>query len=78
MPIYQFYSSKDASAISHEEYGKIHQLIADNARETTSIAMMTSSNGNSFRVTGPLWGASTGHRWIESKPMVACHLLEFN
>ena len=20
-----------------------------------------------FRVTGPLWGASTGHRWIPSK-----------
>ena len=26
--------------------------------------MMMSSNGNSFRVTGPLWGKSTGHRWI--------------
>ena len=26
--------------------------------------MMTSSNGNIFRVTGPLWGESTGHRWI--------------
>ena len=25
---------------------------------------MTSSNGNIFRVTGPLWGESTGHRWI--------------
>ena len=25
---------------------------------------MTSSNGNNFRVTGPLWGKSTGHRWI--------------
>ena len=25
---------------------------------------MTSSNGNRFRVTGPLWGESTGHRWI--------------
>ena len=24
----------------------------------------TSSNGNIFRVTGPLWGESTGHRWI--------------
>ena len=23
--------------------------------------MMTSSNGNMFRVTGPLWGESTGH-----------------
>ena len=26
--------------------------------------MMTSSNGNIFRITGPLWGESTGHRWI--------------
>ena len=26
--------------------------------------MMTSSNGNIFRVIGPLWGESTGHRWI--------------
>ena len=26
--------------------------------------MMTSSNGNIFRVTGPLCGGFTGHRWI--------------
>ena len=26
--------------------------------------MMTSWNSNIFRVTGPLWGESTGHRWI--------------
>ena len=26
--------------------------------------MMTSSNGNIFRVTGPLWGESIGYRWI--------------
>ena len=25
--------------------------------------MMTSSNGNILRDTGPLWGESTGHRW---------------
>ena len=25
---------------------------------------MTSSNGNIFRVTGPLCGEITGHRWI--------------
>ena len=30
----------------------------------TEFHMMTSSNGNIFRVTGPLWGESTGHRWI--------------
>ena len=31
---------------------------------TIVLCMMTSSNGNIFRVTGPLWGESTGHRWI--------------
>ena len=29
-----------------------------------SCSMITSSNRNSFRVTGPLWGETTGHRWI--------------
>ena len=29
--------------------------------------LLTSSNGNIFRVTGPLWGESTGHRWIPLK-----------
>ena len=28
------------------------------------LNMMTSSDGNVFRVTGPLWGEFTGHRWI--------------
>ena len=28
------------------------------------LHMMTSSNGNIFRVTGPLCGEFTGHRWI--------------
>ena len=28
------------------------------------LIMMTSSNGNIFRVTGPLCGEVTGHRWI--------------
>ena len=26
--------------------------------------MMTSSDGNIFRITGPLWSKYTGHRWI--------------
>ena len=28
------------------------------------VLMMTSSNGNIFCVTGPLWGESTGNCWI--------------
>ena len=31
---------------------------------TTVLIMMMSSNGNIFRVTGPLCGEFTGHRWI--------------
>ena len=35
-----------------------------NTIQIEELDMMTSSNGNIFRVTGPLWGESTGHRWI--------------
>ena len=31
---------------------------------TFTVYMITSSNGNIFRVTGPLCGDFTGHRWI--------------
>ena len=31
---------------------------------TLNTIMMTSSNGNIFRVTGPLWGEYTGHQRI--------------
>ena len=31
------------------------------------LAMMTSSNENIFRVTCPLWGEYTGHRWVPSR-----------
>ena len=33
-------------------------------RDIASFGMMTSSNGNIFRVTGHLCGEFTGHRWI--------------
>ena len=33
-------------------------------REYDGQGKMTSSNGNIFRVTGPLCGEFTGHRWI--------------
>ena len=33
-------------------------------RERKPVHMMTSSSGNIFRVTGPLCGKFTGHRWI--------------
>ena len=33
-------------------------------RNDKTVFMMTSSNGNIFRVTGPLWGEFTGHLLI--------------
>ena len=33
-------------------------------KRATILLMMTSSNGNIFRFTGPLCGEFTGHRWI--------------
>ena len=34
------------------------------AGANTGFSMMTSSNGNIFRITAPLCGEFTGHRWI--------------
>ena len=39
--------------------------------------MMTSSNGNTFRVTGPLCGEFTGHRWIPLKRPVTRNFTVF-
>ena len=36
-------------------------------KRRNQISMMTSSNWNIFRVTGPLFGEFTGHRWIPSQ-----------
>ena len=38
-------------------------LPSDSHQITAQSNMMTSSNGNIFRVTGPLYGEFTGHRW---------------
>ena len=32
--------------------------------EPVAKIVMTSSNGNIFRITDPLWGEFTYHRWI--------------
>ena len=39
---------------------RIHRWLWKDAK---NWSMMTSSNGNIFRVTGPLCGEFTGHRW---------------
>ena len=43
----------------------------------TDVSMMTSSNGNIFRITDPLWGESTGHRWIPLTKASGADLLCF-
>ena len=40
--------------------------------------IMTSSNGNIFRVTGHLWGESTGDRWIPLTKASNAHLWYFS
>ena len=60
----------------HAEFRTLYKLIHHSSRaympcdqnslETTGFMMM-SSNGNIFRVTGPLWRESTGHRWFSSQ-----------
>ena len=41
--------------------------ISHSPSRNKACSMMTSSNGNFFRDTGPLWGESTGHRWFPSQ-----------
>ena len=39
--------------------------------------MMTYSNGDIFRVTGPLWGESTGHLWFPLTKAIDAELQSF-
>ena len=45
-------------------HGKPVQYTSRHMPIDSRTFMMTSSNGNIFRVTGPLCGKFTGHRWI--------------
>ena len=56
----EFFSQRISGAKKH-----FHGLISSWCRNRTMITdMMTSSNGNIFRVMGPLCGEFTGPRWI--------------
>ena len=46
---------------------RIMTSLAPSAANQIVESMMTSSNGNIFRVTGPLCGEFTGNRWIPHK-----------
>ena len=57
----------DASDATMREVGKMDQYLPitkHNNRGPYAYFMMTSPNGNIFRVTVPLGGEFTGHRWI--------------
>ena len=51
-------SRDETMLLTHRPNRLIHQTCNKN------YDMMTSSNRSIFHVTGPLWGDSTGHRWI--------------
>ena len=42
------------------------RLVCLHGHTTLVVLMMTSSNGNILRVTGPLCGEFPGHRWLNS------------
>ena len=43
---------------------KLNQDLRSLTESTSTIIMMTSSNGSFFRVIGPLWEEFINHRWI--------------
>ena len=56
--------------LAWRSHGKIMELFSEIFVGTLMggfVFMMTSSNGNIFRVTDPLCGEFTGHRWIPSQ-----------
>ena len=53
--------------------GHVHIIL-----EAAALDMMTSSNGNIFRVTGHLCGEFTGHRWISQHKGQWCGALMFS
>ena len=53
-------------------------LLFETRGANSNTYMMTSSNGNTFRVTGPLCGEFTGHRWIPRTKSQWCGTLMFS
>ena len=48
-----------------ESYKKMMEVVEALVKIAKILeCMITSSNGNIFRVTGPLCGKFTGHRWL--------------
>ena len=49
--------------LKHKWHGNIDRKLKA-IQNGYDLGMMTSLNGNIFRVIGPLWGEFTGHWWI--------------
>ena len=62
----KYYGSTIQTSSSHYQWQNAYQLLIQlrTLSVDTNRNMMTSSNGNIFRVTGPLFGEFTGRRWI--------------
>ena len=56
--------SPDKGPVMRKVFPWRHMIIYQVCTEVSGKFMMTSSKRNIFRVTGPLWGEFTGHRWI--------------
>ena len=63
------YDDRYANHLYHHKYKSYnnhYDVIILSPRYCYRRPMLTSSNGNNFGVTGPLWGESTCHRWVDS------------
>ena len=66
-------------SFTYFENSTMHILIVTFNMWTFNHAMMTSSNGNLFRVIGPLCGEFTGHCWIPlTKPVTRSFYVFFH
>ena len=65
---------------NYNQFGMVYPMKCTCSCVRLPFIMMTSSNGNIFRVTGPLFGEFIGHRWISltkaSDAELWCFLLD--
>ena len=59
---FEIFIQRGKRVLNNAQATRIHSRTERSCCPTNG--MMTSSNGNIFPVTGPLWGEPTGHRWI--------------
>ena len=60
LPISLYYHKQPICILHH----LFLATVSERNRTSLDIEALAPPNGNIFRVTGPLWGEFTGHRWI--------------